>query len=202
MANLEALLAQRDRLPFDVRLNFTVLRTNVSSLPAMARMAQRLAVPLYCNLSTDRTFLFRHDEVTTLSRVERQDLQQALSELEAMARADRRWLPRFSDLRYISRHFDDVVQPRVPCAESQLKLLIHSTGGVGGCWAHDPVDNVRQRSIADIVASDHYRAEHARFFRKECVGCGSNYSLNLRWRPRTYAADLAWRLGLSDLAGG
>jgi hypothetical protein len=67
--------------------------------------------------------------------------------------------------------------------------MVHSTGEVGGCWAHDPRDNVRARPIADIVADDHYRAEHARFFRKECVGCGSNYSLNLRWRPRTYAAD-------------
>ena len=36
-----------------------------------------------------------------------------------------------------------------------------------------------------------YREEHARFFRKECVGCGSNYALNLAWRPRTYVGRRA-----------
>jgi hypothetical protein len=53
---------------------------------------------------------------------------------------------------------------------------------------------VRERSLRDIVDGTAYRIEHARLFRKDCVGCGSNYSLNLRWRPRTYLQDLSWRM--------
>jgi hypothetical protein len=91
------------------------------------------------------------------------------------------------------------VQRDVPCAESQLKLMIHSRGEIGGCWGHDPAFNVRSRPIAAVIDSAHYREEHTRLFRKDCVGCGSNYSLNLRWQPTTYAEDLLWRIGRRHL---
>jgi hypothetical protein len=65
---------------------------------------------------------------------------------------------------------------------------------VGGCSGHDASTNVRQRPIREIVDSPEYREEHTRFFAKQCVGCGSNYSLNLRWRPGTYLQDALWRL--------
>jgi MoaA/NifB/PqqE/SkfB family radical SAM enzyme len=194
VANLRALLDERRHTRVDVRLNFTVLRTNVAALPDIARLAQELGVQLYLNLGTDTTFLFRHQEVTSLTDIDHSELHAALRELDALARRDRRGLPRYSDRRYIERHFDDLLQRDLPCAESQLKLMIHSTGEVGGCWGHDPTRNVRERTLREIVDGPDYRAEHARLFRKECVGCGSNYSLNLRWRPRTYLQDLAWRM--------
>jgi len=78
--------------------------------------------------------------------------------------------------------------------------MVHSTGEVGGCWGHDATTNVRTTPLRDIVAGSAYRQEHERFFRKECVGCGSNYALNLAWRPRTYAADVLWRAGRRSLA--
>jgi len=193
--HLEHLLSRRDRYRLKVRLNFTVMRANVEALPDVARLAQRLQVRLYLNLATDRTFLFRDPQVTEQARVEDDPLVRALGELELIARRDRSWLPRYSDLAYIPRHFGDLVQRDLPCAESQLKLMVHSRGEIGGCWGHDPQFNVRQTPIADVLGSSHYRDEHRRFFRKECVGCGSNYSLNLRWRPRTYVEDALWRVG-------
>jgi len=94
-----------------------------------------------------------------------------------------------------------LVQTNLPCAESQLKLMIHSRGEIGGCWGHDPRANVRERPVAEVIDGEQYRQEHTRLFRKECVGCGSNYSLNLRWRPRTYVEDALWRLGRRSLSG-
>jgi AdoMet-dependent heme synthase len=185
-----------------VRMNFTVMRDNVRELPEVAALAQRLGVRLYLNLATDKTFLFRDEEVASQARVGGAELDEALVRLERLARASTRNLPRFSDLEYVRRHFADILQPGLPCAESQLKLMIHSRGEIGGCWAHDPAFNVHETSIAEVVDSAHYREEHARFFRKECVGCGSNYSLNLRWRPRTYARDALWQLGVRSLSSG
>jgi hypothetical protein len=53
--------------------------------------------------------------------------------------------------------------------------------------------NVRTTRVREIVDGAEYRDEHARLFRKDCSGCGSNYSLNLRWRPSTYVRDALWR---------
>lgn len=198
--HLRELIAQRDEYGLKVRMNFTVMRDNVAHLPGIAALAQDLGVRLYLNLVTDKTFLFRTDAVTEQTDVAGDRLDAALAELERMARADRRWLPRYSDLRYIRGHFGDLRQAGLPCAESQLKLMIHSRGEIGGCWAHDPTASVRERPIAEIVDAPEYREEHARLFRKQCVGCGSNYSLNLRWRPGTYLADLQWRRGRRTLA--
>jgi MoaA/NifB/PqqE/SkfB family radical SAM enzyme len=201
-AHLEHLVAERDRHHLKVRMNFTVMRDNVGVLPDVAELAQEIRVRLYLNLATDRTFLFRHAEVTREADVPRRELTDALGRLEELARRDSRWLPRYSDLRYIPRHFRDVVQADLPCAESQLKLMIHSRGEIGGCWGHDPTSNVRETPVAEVIDSAHYRQEHTRLFRKECVGCGSNYSLNLRWRPRTYVDDVLWRLRRRSLVGG
>ena len=180
-------------------MSFTVMRDTVHALPDIASLAQQLGVRLYLNLATDRTFLFRDPEVASQARVDAGELGEAIAGLERIARADRRWLPRYSDLRYIPRHFTDLTQRGLPCAESQLKLMIHSRGEIGGCWGHDPTSNVRTTPIAAIIDDDAYRREHARLFRKDCVGCGSNYSLNLRWRPGTYVGDALWRLGLRSL---
>jgi MoaA/NifB/PqqE/SkfB family radical SAM enzyme len=194
-AHLRGLVAQRDRYRLKIRLNFTVMRDNVAVLVDVAELAQQARVRLYLNLATDRTFLFRDKEVSQETQVPDADLAVALERLDRLARRDPRWLPRYSDLRYIPRHFQDVVQRDIPCAESQLKLMIHSRGEIGGCWAHDPRFNVREMPIAEVIDGEHYRQEHTRLFRKECVGCGSNYSLNLRWRPGTYIQDTLWRLG-------
>lgn len=197
--HLRRLIDQRERLNLKVRMNFTVMRDNVGYLPDIARLAQELRVQLYLNLATDHTFLFRAPEVTQQKCVDAGDIATALGKLEVIKRGDPRWLPRYSDLRYIPGHFSELVRRDVPCAESQLKLMIHSRGEIGGCWAHDPDFNVRERAVAEVIESAHYRAEHARLFRKDCVGCGSNYSLNLRWLPSTYLNDLLWRVGLQRL---
>jgi MoaA/NifB/PqqE/SkfB family radical SAM enzyme len=194
MRHLDGLLADRKRYSLKVRMSFTVMRDTLDGLVDVVALAQERRVKLYLNLASDQTFLFRDQRVSEQTRLDSERLAAVLAQVEARAREDPRYLPRFSDLRYIPRHFSDIVQRDLPCAESQLKLMVRSRGEVGGCWGHDAGANVRDRSIREIVDSPEYREEHARFFAKQCVGCGSNYSLNLRWRPGTYVQDALWRL--------
>ena len=134
-------------------MNFTVMRSNIDELPAIMRLAQQLEVQLYLNLATDRTFLFRNGQVTLETRVDRDRIDAALIRAEQVLRRDRRFLPRYSELAYMRRHFDDLLQKNLPCAESQLKLMVHSTGEVGGCWGHDAATNVRDTPVAEILAA-------------------------------------------------
>ncbi len=200
MAHLQELLALRRRYRLRVRLNFTVMRTTVATLPDMMRFAQQTGVPLYLNLATDHTFLFRDEQVSAEAQVDRSAIDAALDQVEALLRADAHGLPSYTELNYIRRHFGELRQENLPCAESQLKLMIHSRGEIGGCWGHDGHDNIRTTSVKDVIASPAYRREHEKFFRKECVGCGSNYSLNLSLRPRTHLENTLWRAGRRSLA--
>lgn len=200
VAHLRELVAVRVELDLRLRMNFTVMRRTVAELPRMMRFAQELQVPLYLNLATDHTFLFRDGQVSLEARVGDNQVDAALAEVERVLRADPRFLPRPAELAYLRRHFDDVVQRGLPCAESQLKLMVRSRGEVGGCWAHDGTADVRTTRLADLLASAAHRDQADRLFRKECAGCGSNYALNLRWRPGSYLADARWRAGRSSLA--
>jgi hypothetical protein len=83
------------------------------------------------NLATDHTFLFRAPEVTRQKHVDPGDIAAALGKLEDIKRGDPRWLPRYSDFRYFPGHFSELVQRDVPCAESQLKLMIHARSEIG-----------------------------------------------------------------------
>jgi MoaA/NifB/PqqE/SkfB family radical SAM enzyme len=195
IANVRYLIAKRQQVPLKIRLMFTLMRDTVNSLPAVAQLAQELDVQLAINLASDTTFLFRHEDVAEQTQILRAQLSRSVQKLEELARADSRCLPRYSDLRYAVGYFRDPNVRSLPCAESQLKLMIHSRGDIGGCWGHDPSATVRQTPIRDVIESSEYRAEHARFFRRDCVGCTSNYSVNLRWRPGTYVQGLLWRIG-------
>ena len=199
VGHLERLLEQRDELRLRVRMNFTVMRSNVDDLPAMMELAQDLRVQLYLNLATDRTFLFRDGQVSIEARVDGDRISAAMARVEERLRTNRRFVPRYSELAYVRRHFEDLLQGDLPCAESLLKVMVHSTGEMGGCWGHDAKVDVRDTPVAEILESEDYREEHARLFRKECSGCGSNYALNLAWRPRTYVEDALWRMGRRQL---
>lgn len=194
--NMRYLIARRQHLSLKIRLMFTLMRDTVDSLPAVAQLAQELGVQLAINLASDTTFLFRHEDVAEQTQVLSAQLSRSAQRLEELARAQSRCLPRYSDLNYAVSHFrGDSRVGSLPCAESQLKLMIHSRGEIGGCWGHDPSASVRQTSIRAVIESTEYRAEHARFFRRDCIGCTSNYSVNLRWRPGTYVQGALWRIG-------
>ncbi len=196
---LERLLARQHKTDIAVRMNFTVLRTNAEHLPAMADLAQRLGVDLYLNLGTDTTFLFRDQGISDLTKVDGDTLTAALAGFNERRQRNPEHLPNALDLDYIPGHFGLEPTIDVPCVESQLKLMVRSTGSTGGCWGHDATMNVRTTPIAEIIDSPAYREEQARLFRKDCVQCGSNYSVNLRTQPNTLVPMVA--RSLRDRAG-
>ena len=169
-------------------MNFTVLKDNHHHLPAMAALAQELGVDLYLNLATDTTFMFRDQTISEQTELDEASLRAALAEMTALVEANPEHLPPQRELDYIPGHFELEPKVEVPCVESQLKLLVRSTGETGGCWGHDAVTNVRDARILDIIDSVHYREEHVRLFEKDCVQCGSNYAVNLRTQPTTAAS--------------
>lgn len=199
--NLFNLIALRNRYGLNIRICFTVMRDNIHDVPNMVAFAREMRTKLYLNLVSDRTFLFRHQDVSKQMIVSMRQIEQMLQEIAPLVKDSGSILPRFSDLAYVRKHFSDIIQHTIPCAESQLKVMIRSDGGLGGCWGHDPVTSVRTVAIRDFLDSPFYHRQQAAFFRKQCTGCGSNYSLNQRWRPSTYCLDFISKLKVKKRHG-
>jgi cytochrome c len=49
-----------------------------------------------------------------------------------------------------------------------------------GAGGHVPTTNVPQTPIRQVIDGAADGDEHARLFRQQCVGCGSDYSRNRR----------------------
>lgn len=194
--HLRHLSTQKKQYGLKIRVNFTVMKDNYTYLPQMAELVRDLDVRLYLNLASDQTFLFRDNRVTQLMQVDLPGLKETLKQMVELKKKYPKHLPSFVDFKYIEKHFQDIIQREIPCAESQLKLMIHSQGQIGGCWGHDPKFNVREKSVKEILGSSEYIESHAAFFKKQCVGCGSNYSLNLRWRPSSWIRNFMWNNNL------
>ena len=161
----------------------------------MMRLAQDLQVQLYLNLATDRTFLFRDGQVSIETRVDGTDRRSRGPRRARCLRRDRRFVPRYSELAYVA----PALRGPAPARPAVRRVTAQ---------AHGPLDGRGRRLLGTRRQAQRrgtsrradprgrgYREEHARFFRKECVGCGSNYALNLAWRPSTYVEDVLWRLG-------
>jgi MoaA/NifB/PqqE/SkfB family radical SAM enzyme len=194
--NMDALLELRDHHQLKVRMCCTVMNKNLNQLIEVARFAQRRNVQLFFNVVTDKTFLFRNKGIRKLGEVEMNVLEDVCGRLLELIRQNPRFLPAHSDISYLMDHFHDEVQRSLPCAESQLKLMIHSRGQVGGCWAEDPVFSLRQESLANILQSDEFRKRQSSLYWKQCCGCGSNYALNMRLSPQYVLYDFIRKMGL------
>jgi MoaA/NifB/PqqE/SkfB family radical SAM enzyme len=196
LENFLELVRLRDQHDLKLRMCFTVMRKNVHQLVDMAKLAEEMKVRLFFNVLTDHTFLFRGHEIVQLGQIDNSALDKALNELLAFKRQRPEFLPRYSVICYIGDHFRDQLQKKLPCVEAGLKLMVHSEGQVGGCWAHDPEFSVRQEPIATIMRSAKYRKTQTDLYFKRCKGCGSNHSLNLRFDPRPVAYDALWQMGV------
>jgi MoaA/NifB/PqqE/SkfB family radical SAM enzyme len=196
LEHFRELVKLRDKYHLRLRIMFTVMRKNIDQLVDMAKLAQELEVQLFFNVVTDHTFLFRGYNIVTLGNIEDKRLDEGLNRLLAHQRRQPQYLPRYSVVCYIGDHFRDQLQKKLPCTEANLKLMIHSQGQVGGCWAHDPEFSVREQSIASMLKSTKFRKTQTDLFFKRCKGCGSNHSLNMRLEPRPMVYDLLWRAGI------
>ena len=182
-----------------VRMNFTVMRDNLRSLPGIAALAQELGVRLYLNLATDRRSSSgptrspgRPTSRSTSSVGRWPSSRTSPGPTGAACPATRTW-------RTCRRHFTERLQRDLPCAESQLKLMIHSRGEIGGCWGHDPTLNVRERRSPTSSTAPTTATSTTGSSARTASVAARNYSLNLRWRPSSYMADVLWRVGARHL---
>ena len=177
-ANLEPLLAQRRRLGLRIRLNFTVMRSTVASLPDMMRFTQSLGLPAVPEPGhRPHVPVPRRPGERRVRRCHRRRRPGIVARSRRSCAPTPPDCPASPSSGTCGGTSREVTQNDLPCAESQLKLMIHSRGEIGGCWGHDGADNIRTTTVAAVIDSSGYRDQHERLFRKDCQGCGSNYSL-------------------------
>lgn len=67
-----------------------------------------------------------------------------------------------------------------PCILGYTLICLGSRGEVyPGCYVFDPVGNIRERKLKDVVKSRRYKELAERMYRRECLGCTFFYEDNI-----------------------
>lgn len=85
-------------------------------------------------------------------------------------------------LTKISLFYNSEEEAKMPCPIVLRNLKMGSRGDVyPGCWSTEPVGNVRNQSLTEILRSKNYRAKVESLFKHECDGCTCGWVQRVRY---------------------
>jgi MoaA/NifB/PqqE/SkfB family radical SAM enzyme len=183
----------------DANLAFVLMRETLGNLEAFRPFRRELGLPMIVNLMDRTPFFFDIPENRSAHWMTQDDLPALRAFLKTLLEIKNQEpgsvLNTLSDIEYMASYFSDPRQARVPCAVSQLRILIDSRGGVfGGCWSMGSFGSLRENRLREILASPrHLKARRAMFF-KQCPGCSCGYTTNLRYFLPSRLRDLGGAL--------
>jgi hypothetical protein len=163
-------------------------------------LSERRGLPLVISLIDYSPYLFQLPENTTTMWIRDREDQAKLREVQRGLVERRRSngalvANSYSEIDYFRRYFEDPLQPGLPCAVSQSRILIDSHGKVfGGCWSMGSYGDLQKQPLEEILCSDSYREAHRKMFFKDCPGCSCGYRTTLRYSLPTQLKEVGFRL--------
>jgi MoaA/NifB/PqqE/SkfB family radical SAM enzyme len=171
------------RIP--VTIFTTLLRQNVSEVPSMLEMCEKLRLRWCFSLLCGNLDFFRGIDVSKISITDWKAVDSTFDLLGEIY-ADKKWLVYSSpDIIEYARNY---VKGRVdlhdfPCVLGYMTMCLGSRGQVyPGCYVHKPVGNVRNERLARILKSHEYRELARKMYKRECSGCTFYYEASVMIR--------------------
>lgn len=130
------------------------------------------------NLLDDRLYFLQNTEINSIwpSRDETDLLYDKLYKLrhfECMQRISS------LQLNYMRKFYNNDLEQEVPCFMGHMAMFIDSQGGVlSGCHYFPPVDNIKNRSVSQILGSESYHKRLLQMLKRNCNGCTCGYGVN------------------------
>ena len=183
----------------EIRAAMTLMRPTLDQTIPLADVVRHLRVRMLLNLVNATPYLFRVD-MTDLRIEDQGELNHVVKELHRLKSS-------YPDLftvshthasfEYIRKYFQDPRRPDVACILGHIGIHIGAHGDVySGCLALEPLGNVRERSLKEIVSSPRYRRRLRDMFYKNCPGCSCDYLTNLAYHAPWLWEEIVWTVRL------
>lgn len=164
-----------------ILLAVTIMEQTIDQIPNILDFAKTKSLPVLFNLYDDKPYFFRQPTGSGMWI----ENQKKLRELIQYLKEEKRNHPSLiqmplSALSFISKYFEDPIQKDIPCIASLINTYINAKGEVyGGCYVFEPLGNIRDAKLEEILSSSAYQARIRKTFNKECPGCSCGYVENL-----------------------
>ncbi len=179
------------RLKKDRGLNVSVtllttilLKKNVDDIPRLLEISRNMGVYWSFNLLDTNVDIFNGIPFSSLLAENEEQIDWTIDYLRK-TREEKPWLisPDVSCdhmLEYARNYLKGNNRYDFHCVHGYKMIYLGSHGEVfPGCWAMEPVGNLRERNIRDILRSKEYRERAERMYRMDCPGCTNRFQPNI-----------------------
>jgi len=171
---------------FKLQISYVLMKPSIVFFEDVYAFSVFMGAELVICLFENNSYFFKEGdkkEEFWFSQEDESDLRALIKKMKQIKRQNPESLcgsPRSFD--YILEYFKNPRQAMRSCAISQKRIFIDSFGNIyGGCWAMGAIDNVVQKSLAEILSSEKYNQRLKDMYFKKCAGCACGYIMNNRY---------------------
>jgi MoaA/NifB/PqqE/SkfB family radical SAM enzyme len=181
----------------DLYVATTLMKPTLSDIIPLANLLGSMRIKININLIDTSLYFFKIDGADLMIKDQNQ-LNSVVDELHKLKtkHGDIFHISHtHASFEYIRNYFQDPKRKEVPCISGYTSLDIGAHGEVySGCLAMEPMGNIREKSLTEILKSAKYKSRLRDMFYKNCPGCSCGYKMNLFYYPPWIREELYWRI--------
>jgi len=164
-------------------LTTILLNQNADEIPKLVEISRSLGAYWTCNLLDPNLPIFRGIPYFKLLIKNHKKIDETIDYLKQTRRNSPRLVSSCDHVLDYARYYlktHDFFPPFFHCVHGYTLVWIGSRGDIhSGCWIMEPLGNLRENKLRDILRSDRYRKCVERMYRNECPGCTNLHAFNI-----------------------
>jgi len=177
---------QRLKREMDVTVPVTIITTlllnqNVEEIPKLVELARSLDAHWLFNLLDPNLDIFRGIPLSKLMVKDKEKIDETIDYLVETCRKYPQLISSCEHMLEFARNYlkgDNRYD--FHCVHGYRMVYLGSHGEVYlGCYAMDPIGNIRENKLREIVGSKKHRKLAERMYMMECPGCTNRYEFNI-----------------------
>jgi len=175
------------KLKEDMNLNVAVtiitnmlMKQNVDMIPQLVELSRDLHVYWDFNLLDSNIDLFKGIPFSEISAEDKEKVDKTIDYITKVRR-ESPWLLSTCEcgLKYARRYLKGENVNDYHCVHGYQILHIRPNGEVHPCWIKEPIGNLREAKLRDIVGTKEHRELAERIYMRDCPGCTNLCRFNI-----------------------
>lgn len=166
----------------DITIATTVLAKNFSEIPDLIELCKDLDVEWHPNLLDTNLYFFDDVDFTGLEpdELSEEEIKGVIDFLKKEENLSVATVGK-EEVNYIEKFLSKGNYPN-HCILGYTSVYINQDGGLySGCWVMDPIGNIKNKSIKEILNSEEYKKRIKKMFRRDCPQCTCGWTANVKF---------------------
>jgi MoaA/NifB/PqqE/SkfB family radical SAM enzyme len=165
---------------FVTLITMLLMKQNVDEIPQLVELSRDLHIRWDFNLLDSSLDIFKGIPFSEISVDDKERIDKTIDYLIKVRRESPGLLsPCEHALEYARRYLKGENLDNYHCVHGYELLHIRSHGEVHPCWIMEPIGNLREARLSDIVGTKKHRELAERIYMRQCPGCTNLCAYNI-----------------------